>query len=298
MISGDTPKHLLVGAKSTFLAAVRNKEYPWRRIASQTDMTAKSEVLVDLGAAPMPIKSRQGYTAQDFIEKSKVLTVSDWDITVWISQNAIDDDQSGMLFSRVKSAGDNFQKAINARVFQVLNAGDSQTYGAAYDGQDFFDLDHADSGAAYQTPQDNEGNVVLTPTSFGDAYAVAQSIVDDQGQFTQFAYDLLVVSPALLQTAANITGNPLLPGTPNNDLNAFKGGIDYIVSPYLDTTAAYLIASSESAKPLIVAMRKEPSLQDTWFDPGAPDGGRWYFKYFGRYEVHYADWRLAYQINS
>ena len=59
------------------------------------------------------------------------------------------------------------------------------------------------------------------------------------------------------------------------------------------TTLDVETASGEETKPLIVAMREEPVLQEYWFDPLANDGGRYYFKFYARYECHYADWRMA-----
>jgi phage major head subunit gpT-like protein len=97
----------------------------------------------------------------------------------------------------------------------------------------------------------------------------------------------------------NITGNMQAMDTANREENPFSGLLKApISSPELDTTAWYLIASSEQHKPLIVAMREQPHLQHAWFDPTQPDGGRHYFKFFARYEVFYGDWRLAYQGNT
>lgn len=96
-----------------------------------------------------------------------------------------------------------------------------------------------------------------------------------------------------------IVGNPNAADTANNETNPYNGMFKPVISsPYLDTTAWYLIASSEQVKPLIVAMKKQPHLQATWFDPGQPDGGRHYFKFFARYEVSYGLWQLAQQGNT
>lgn len=298
MISGNIPGHLLVAARTGFLSAVRMPQMPWQRVAMQMNMGAASQELVDLGAAPMPVNSSSGATLQDFIEKRKTVTPTDWDITVWISYNAVKDDQTGSLERKVRSAGANFQKHINKRVFQVLNAGDSQTYGACYDGQDFFDADHVDKGAAYQTNQDNEYNLALSLDNFQTVYVAAQNTLDDQGEYTEYIYDLIVVPPALEYTAAQITGNVQAYDTANREANPYSGKLAYITSPHLDSTAWHLVASSETVKPLILAMKEQPNLQDAWFDPKSPDGGRYYFKFYSRYEVHYGDWRLAYQGNS
>lgn len=300
MISGQVPKHMVVGARTGFLQAVQRREYPWQRVAMQFNMTAKSQELVDLGAAPMPQVSDDagGVTVTEFVEKSITVTPESWDITVKISQNSIDDDQTGTLDRKVRSAGDNFQKHINKRVFAALNGGDGTTYGLAYDGQDFFDSDHVDKGAVYQTNQDNENTLTLSLDNFETAWVAAKAFRDDQGEFVNYDYDLLVVHPTNKQIAANIAGNIQAMDTANRELNSFAGELDYVVSPELDSTAAHLIASNESVKPLILAMRKQPALQSAWFDPEQPDGGMYFFKFYARYEVFYGDWRLAYQINT
>lgn len=299
MISGNVPNHLVVGARTGFLTALRQRSYSWQRVAMQMNLTAKSQDLVDLGAAPMPTNSKSGITIQDFIEKHKAVSVQDWDITVWISQNAIDDDQTGSLERKVRAAGDNFQKHINARVFQALNGGDGATYGLCYDGSDFFDNDHVDDGAHYQTAQDNENALALSLDNFETVWVAAQQTRDDQGEYTQYIYDQLVVHPTNWRLARQITGNLEAYDTANREQNPWVGLMkEPISSPYLDSTAWHLVASSEEVKPLLVVMRKEPGLQAAWFDPKQPDGGRHFFKFFGRYEVHYGDWRLAYQGNT
>lgn len=295
MISSNVPGHLNVAARTGFLTALRGREYPWQRVAMTHNMTAASQEMVDLGAVPLPTNSKAGVTVQDMIERRKTVTPTDWDITVWLSHNAMKDDQTGDLDRKARGAGSNFQRHINKRVFQVLNAGDGQTYGACYDGQDFFDSDHVDLGAAYTTAQDNENVLALSLDNFQTVYVAAQNFVDDQGDFTEFMYDLLVVNPTNEYLAAQITGNPQAYDTANRENNPYSGRLGYVVSPYLDANAWHLIASSENVKPLILAVREQPNLQASWFDPEAPDGGRYYFKFYARYEVHYGDWRLAVQ---
>jgi phage major head subunit gpT-like protein len=260
-------------------------------------MDAKSQELVDLGAAPMPTRSDEagGLTIKDHIEKNITVSPVSWDITVWISQDSIDDDQTGTLDRKVRGAGDNFNKHLNQLVFATLNGGDGTTYGLCYDGQEFFDSDHVDKGAHYQTNQDNEYALALTPDNFETVWVAAQSTRDDQGEFTEFIYDLLVCHPTNKRTAANITGNADQMDTANREMNPFAGEVGYITTPEIDSTAWYLIASNENVKPIIVAMRKAPALSDAWFDPEQPDGGYYFFKFRARYYCYYGDWRLAYQ---
>ncbi len=298
MISGNVPKHLVVGARTGFLNGLRRREYEWQKVAATFNMGEKESQLVDLGSAPMPKESKGGMTIQDFIEREITIKPQDWDITVKISHNAIKDDQTGSLDRKVRAAGENFQKHINKLVFQVLNAGDATTYGLAYDGQDFFDSDHVDAGADYQTNQDNEGALALSLDNYETSWAAAKLFRDDQGEFTDFNYDLIVVPPVLAREAANIAENPQDYGTANRAINPFASGLSFIVSPELDTTAYHLIASNESHKPLVLGLREAPNLLHAWFDPDQPEGGLFFFKFYARYRVVYGDWRLAYQGNT
>ncbi len=297
MITGNVPKHLVVAARTGFLSSMRAKSYPWQQVASTINMDARAIDLVDVGAAPMP--TNQPAVAQDYIEKTIPISTQEWITKVWISDNTIKDDQTGSLDRKVRSAGDRFQQHINNRVFLTLNGGDGTTYGLCYDGQEFFDSDHTDDGAHYQTAQDNENALALSPDNFNTVWVASQKYRDDQGEFTGFNYDLLVCAPDLYVTAMNITGNMQAMDTANREMNPFSGLLrPPITSPQLDTTAWYLIASNELHKPLIVAMREQPHLQHTWFDPDQPDGGRHYFKFYARYDVFYGDWRLASQGNT
>jgi phage major head subunit gpT-like protein len=298
MISGNVPQHLVVAARTGFLTTAAPPVPAYAPIATTIDMNAKSVDLVDLGGAPMPLRNRGRFQLQDFIEKKMTVTPLDWDITVFISHNAVQDDQTGSLDRKVRSAGDNFQRHIAQQAFQALNDGDAVTnFGAAYDGKAFYANDHVDAGAAYATAQDNLDAQTLSLTNLGPIYIKAQKTRDDQGSFTQYNYDLLVVSPDLATLAYQITRPQGSVETLTN-ANPYGGVLKYIVAPQLDTNAWILVASSENIKPIIIAMREQPNLQSAWFDPEAPDGGRYYFKFYARYNHFYGDWRLAYMGNS
>jgi phage major head subunit gpT-like protein len=244
----------------------------------------------------MPTQNPQ--VVQDHIEKSITVKPQNWYMTVWISQNAIDDDQTDSLERKARQAGKNFDKHINNRVFTVLNGGDSATYGTCYDGQHFFDNDHVDEGAHYQTNQDNEFTLALSLDNFETVEVAAQKFVDDQGEYANYNYDLLVCAPDLKRTAFQIVGNPEAYDTANNEKNPYSGDYDLLTSPQLDSTAWYLAASSEEIKPILIAMRKSPTLNAMWFDPQQDDGGIYYWQWHARYEMYYGDWRLAVQGNT
>jgi phage major head subunit gpT-like protein len=297
MISGNIPGHLVVAARTGFLTTALPPVPAYAAIAEEVVMTSKGVDFVDLGNAPMPLRNRGRMQIQDFIEKRMHVEPLDWDITVFISHNAVQDDQTGSLDRKVRAAGDNFQRHIAQQAFQALNDGDGTNFGLAYDGLTFFNDAHLDKGAAYVTGQDNKDANALSAVNFASTYVKAQKTRDDQGQFVQYEYNLLVVPPDLANLAFQITQVPGGSETAAN-ANPYAGRINYITSPLLDSTAWFLVATNTSTKPILIAMRERPNLQSAWFDPEAPDGGRYYFKFYARYNHFYGDWRTAYMGNT
>jgi hypothetical protein len=58
MISGNVPSHLVVAARTGFLATAEPEVPAYEPIAETLDMTAASVELVDLGGAPMPTRNK------------------------------------------------------------------------------------------------------------------------------------------------------------------------------------------------------------------------------------------------
>jgi len=300
-ISGNVPGHLLAMAKTGFLTTALKPVPDWMPIAQMVDINLKNQTLVDIGGAPMPVRNRGKVVAQDFIEKLLAVEPLTWDIVVGISGNAVDDDQTGTLLSRVRGAGANFQRHIAQQAFQALNDGDSATagvVGAGYDGKALFANDHVDKGAAYTTQQDNLDSLTLTIPNFETVLTKANLARDDQGEFTDYNYDLLVVDPTNRRAAYNITDNKEDSSTTDRAANPYAGKLRTIVSPKLDAGAWILVASGETVKPILIVMRKQPSLEDAWKDPLQTDGGMYYFKFSGRYNFYVGDWRTAWMGHS
>lgn len=299
MISGNVPQHLLVAARTGFLTTAMPEVPSYAPIATVLNMDAKSIDLVDLGASPMPTSNKGRPQIQDFIEKTMTVVPKDWDITVFISHNAVKDDKTGELERKVRSAGENFQKHISNLAFQALNDGDATTnFGACYDGKALFANDHVDKGAAYSTNQDNLFGLALSLDNFETVRVAGRKFREDQGEFLDYNHNLLVVSPELERTAAQICNNKDAFDTANREMNPYAGQMKYLVHPKMDSTAWVLVADNLTVKPIIITMREQPNLQSAWFDPEASDGGRYYFKFYARYNHYAASWQTAVMGNS
>ena len=297
--SGEVPFHLLVGARTGFLATAQPEVPIITPIAQEIIMGAKSIDLVDIGGAPMPSRNTGRATLKQFIEKKLTVQPLDWDITVPITYNAVQDDQTGELDRKVRAAGENFRLDMAQKAFQALNDGDATTnFGACYDGGAFYADAHVDAGAHYATSQDNKDSLALSLTNFETVRVKAMLTRNDQGNFTDYNYDLLTVSPADERAAAQICDNREDSTTANRAINPYAGKLSFVVSTQFDSGAWVLSASKAPIKPILIVIRERPNLQAAWFDPNTADGGTYYFKYYGRYNHYYGDWRLAYMGKS
>ena len=298
MISGNVPTHLLVAARTGFIAAVEQVQLPWQRFTRVLDMNAKSIDLVDLGAAPMPTENKGRTQARDFIEKKLVVTPKDWDITVSLSHNAMQDDQTGTLESKVRAAGENFQRHLNNIAFDAINVGNATTtYGACYDGLSFFNDAHVDAGAEYTTTQDNNYALAFSFDNFKTVRAAGRAFLDDQGEPLDLVHNLIVAHPDYEYEIENLIGNPERYDQTDRARNVYQGKMQAVYSTKITTGRWFLLNADQPVKPLIMAMREQPNLQSAWFDPNGPDGGLYYFKFFARYNVFYGDWRLGIKGN-
>ncbi len=288
---GTLPKHLEVAARTGVLGSPARDDMPYRRVADEVDLTAKSTTLVDLGGMALP--TRNAKQVDTMIEKSKTVEPEDWYLTLHISQNAIDDDQTGTVERNFQNLTPAFQRHIDDRVFTLLDAGDATTYGTGVDGLALFSASHVYTGASYQTSQDNVSALALSLVNFNTVWVAASQHRDDQGNYYNYIFNLLICNPSNNVIAANITGNPQDYSTGDRKNNPFSGKIDYIVKPQIGTAAWMIIASSEPTKPMFVAIRKRPALNDMWFNAQDGDGGVWYFQYHARYVVDYGDPLLA-----
>jgi phage major head subunit gpT-like protein len=233
-------------------------------------------------------------------ERSLIVYNVDWEITIGIEHNAIDDDQAGDLETWARNAAVNFEKHKDYLSFDALKNGSSTAYyGTGYDKLAFFSASHIDPGAEYQTVQDNTGALALSLDNFKTQRIAASKFLDDRGKPLGYNHNLLIVPPDLEFEAAQITQNKEAYDTANRAMNPYAGNIRSLVAPggWLSSTNWFLIDSSQLMKPLNLQVRKQPELW-IWDDQSTEGGGVRYYKWHARYSLFYGDWRLCIQGNA
>lgn len=289
----DIATHLTYGVKTGFLKGQKTYTPVRSAFVRETTSTGKSEDYSDVGTVPMPVAYDDMVQVRGTHEVNLTITNKDYEITIGISHNAINDDRVGNLDTWARQAGRNFEKHMDKLCFLALNAGDGTTYATGYDALSLFNNSHFDPGAEYTTVQDNLYDLALSIDNFETVRVAAKQFKDGRGEYVGYDHNLLVCSPALERIAKNITGNEAAMDTSNNEMNPYAGQVrGPLVSPYFDSTAWVVVAQDEIVKPIILQIRQQPVFV-TWDDEKLGEGGVRFFKFHARYNVGVGDWRTV-----
>lgn len=217
----------------------------------------------------------------------------DWEATVEVNRNHIDDDQLGIYAPQAQMAGFSARQLPDEIVADLKN---NAFTSLCYDGQFFYDTDHPVAGASVS----NKLTVALsaaTPTAALDSYGAArtaiQSFKDDEGRPLALIPNVLEVPPALESVALTLINSDKLN---DNSPNPYKGTATVLVNPRLtSSTAWFLHVTNMPVKPFIYQERRAPVFVEQT-DPQADDVfNRKLFKFGAeaRAAGGYAFWQMS-----
>lgn len=230
------------------------------------------------------IKSLEGF--------SYPIVNEDWETTVEVDRNHIEDDTLGIYGPQAQMAGFAAKQFPDELVFGLVNF-----TGKGFDGKTFFATDHKVAGANVS----NKGTAALSVAtqaaaiaSYGAGRTAMMKFKNDEGQPLNVMPNVLLVPPALGDTAnALMTSDRLDDGK----TNLYKGTATAVIAPWLTVdTEWYLLDTKKPVKPFIYQERKAPVfVQQT--DPQSGDVFmRKKFKYGAEAcaAAGYGFWQLAY----
>ena len=180
----------------------------------------------------------------------------DWETTVEVDRNDIEDDQIGIYAPMAQEAGFSSKQLPDEIDADLKNGAFA---GICYDGQYFYDTDHPVAGASVS----NKGTAALSAAttaaaaaSYGAARTAIMSITDDEGRPLALIPDVLEVPPALEATARLICESDKLT---DQSPNPYKGTAEVLVNPRLtSSTAWFLHVTNRPLKPFVFQQRKAP----------------------------------------
>lgn len=243
--------------KTTFLNAFDAAPSQWQQTAMLVPSGSSQNDYTWLSKFPK-MRKWIGDKAIKALEAFKYTVVNDdWEATVEVDRNDIEDDTLGIYAPQAQMAGWSAKQLPDELVADLKNGAFANV---CYDGQYFYDADHPVAGASVS----NKGVVVLSAASgvlaeasYGVARTAIMSFKDDDGRPLALTPDTLEVGPALETTGRRLVEmERLADDTPN----PYKGTAKLVVNPRLtSTTAWFLHVTSMPVKPFVYQERKAPN---------------------------------------
>ena len=298
LVNASNLKTIFVNLKTIFNNAFSAAPSQWQQIAMLVPSTGKSNDYAWLSNFPK-MQKWVGEKAVKALSASKYsIENDDFEATVEVDRNDIDDDNLGIYKPQAEMAGFSAAQLPDEIVFALVNAAFSAK---CYDGQYFFDVDHPVGKDGAIASVSNKGTAALSiatlaaaQASYGAARIAMGRFKDDEGRPLNITPNVLLV-PVALQDIANalMTTDRLEDGKPN----PYKGTAKVVVAPWLTSdTAWFLLDTTKPVKPFIYQERKKP----VFVEQTAPQADgvfkrkKFLFGAEARAAGGYGFWQLAY----
>jgi phage major head subunit gpT-like protein len=248
IISSQNLRGIYIAFNTLFNKAFEEQKPIYEQIATVTPSTTDAETYAWLGDIPgmrewIGDREVQNLSGSDYTIKNK-----DFELTVGVPRNAIEDDKIGLYNPSVQMLGQSAALHPDELVFALLASGFTEK---CYDGLPFF----SDAHKVGKKTVSNKGTAKLTLTAYIAARAAMMSLTNSKGRPLGLIPDLLVVPPALEAAARDILVADFINGTKNT----MQGTATPLVAPLLagNDSAWFLLCTKRPIKPLIYQQRKK-----------------------------------------
>ncbi|MGE4489283.1 MAG: Mu-like prophage major head subunit gpT family protein [Kiritimatiellales bacterium] len=308
VVNAATLSGVFTTLKTAFLKAFSNpaRAPKWQKIATKVPSTTSQNDYAWLGAfprfqewiGPKAVKSLEAF--------SYSIKNRDFEATIAVKRNDIDDDNLGAYGIQAQDIGDSAAIWPDDLCAYLLNNGADASKGKCYDGKAFFAANHPGVDASgKKTTYSNKGDEVLSAATqaaamagFGAARTKLAAFCDDKGKLLGIRADTLVVPPALEDTANLLmTSDKLDDGKPN----PYKGACTVEVWPELtDPKAWFVMDTKRRVKPLVFQERKKPTFvkQTSMENDDVFNLGEYKFGGEARGNAGYGLWQQAYMADG
>lgn len=257
LVNKDTINSIFTGLKTVFHNTLKAMPGSWQTTAMEVPSTGAGEDYAWLSRFPkmrkwVGDKVVKSLEAGKFYKKNE-----DWETTIAVDRNDIEDDRLGLYNNQAMSAGESAGELNDIIVDDLKNGAFTNT---GMDGQYYYDTDHSVGGASVS----NKGTAALSCASkaaalasYGAARTAIMNFKDEEGMPLRLIPDTLEVPPALEAVARTLCEADKLD---DNAPNPYKGTAKVLVNPALTSATAWMlhVTSKQSIKPFIVQMRKKP----------------------------------------
>lgn len=223
----------------------------------------------------------------------KTYTHREYPLEINIRRKLLDDGNLAEAFRIVERVGDSARVKREVDAASVFNNGFTAANGA--DGVALFSDSHPLGPQKTGVTQDNSFALELTKPNLKTIREAMMAWTDDQGNKMAVTPNLILVPPALEDTALEITQSILDPGTANNAINPQFGRFQVVTWHYLTDSNAFFVIDSNLMRQSLewynrVPLGVTPKVEDktisaTWIA-------------YQRYSFGFADWRWVAGSNA
>lgn len=285
---------LFTQVKTTFHRAFDAAPATWQKIAMEVKSTTAQNDYTWLNNYPA-MRRWIGEKHIKSLKANKYIVVNDdFEATVEVSRNDIEDDNLGQLKPQAEGAGYSAKQWPDELVYEAVNKG---AVTPCYDGQYFFDTDHDVNGVSVSNKYNlalDASSIAAAKASYGAVRTAMKSQKDDEGRPLNVNPNILLVGVGLEDTAnALMTADKLDDGK----TNIYKGTAEVVVSPRLADDAWHLLDTTKPIKPVIFQLRKKPVMvsQTDISSDHVFKTGKFRFGVEARGEAGYGFWQLAFK---
>jgi phage major head subunit gpT-like protein len=244
------------GLKTLFNNALVAQTGMWQETAMEVPSSGAGEDYAWLSRFPKFKKWVGDKTIKNIAAGKYFVKNEDWETTIAVARNDLEDDRLGIYNIQARSAGTSAGELHDIIVDTLKNGAFANL---CYDGQYFYDTDHQVAGANVSNKLAvalSAASTAAATASYGAARVAIMGFKDDEGMPLRLIPDVLEVPPALESTARLICeGDKLTDQSPN----PYKGTARVVVNPALtSSTAWFLHCTRQVVKPFIVQLRKAP----------------------------------------
>lgn len=284
--------------KTTFNKAFDAAPSSWDKIAMKVTSTSAENRYKWMDRFPRMRRWVGDKVVKQLKGHGYTIVNEDWEATVEVDRNDIEDDNLGIVGPETQMAGHSAKQLPDELVYDVVNAGFEAL---CYDGQPFFDTDHpVGDGKGGTVSVSNKITAKLSietlaaaKASYGAARTAMRNFKDDEGRPLGVRPNILLVPPALEDVGrALLTVERLEDGK----ANIYRGTAELVVGDWLtDDDAWFLLDTTKPVRPFVYQERKAPDFV-AMTDINSPDVfNRRKFKFGAeaRAAAGYAFWQLA-----
>lgn len=230
----------------------------WNQLATEVPSTTRENRYPWMASLPRMREWIGERLLHNVALRSTSLVNKDWEDTLKIERNDVDDNNLGVYTPWVTALGVQARKWPDDMLVTLLQ----NTTALAFDGQPFWNASHPknidDSSAG--TYSNVFTGTALTQANYRTVRATMAGYVGEDGRSLGVVPNLLVVPPQLEDTAKEIVMTGLIVSGGAAIENVAKGTAQVLMIPELanEPTTWYLLKTNAPVKPFIVQIRKQP----------------------------------------